>query len=57
MPEPIPGYKTYAVAAAMIGYAALGIYLNHMDQETAGQLILEACGLIALRLGIKKVEF
>lgn len=48
------GYKTYMVAGAMIVYAILGIYLKYMQSTDAITLVLQALGLMGLRLGIAK---
>ncbi len=48
----LKGRKTYVVAALMIVYAAIGMVLGQIDQDSAVRLILEALGLSALRAGI-----
>lgn len=56
MEEPLKGYKTYLVAGGMLVYAVLGFTLGYLDAGEAGTVIMEAFGLIALRLGIAKTE-
>lgn len=48
----LSGRKTYIVAGAMIVYALLGIYLKYMQSTDAITLVLQALGLMGLRLGI-----
>lgn len=54
--EILPGWKTYAVAATMLTFAVLGLALGHLDGAEFGRMVLEALGLIGLRLGVAKAE-
>lgn len=54
--ELLQGKKTYIVAGLMVAYAVLGMSLGYQEPTDAFQLILEAMGLVGLRLGVAKAE-
>lgn len=50
------GKKTIAVGVLMIVYGVSGGILGHVDPDTAVNTTLSGLGLIALRLGIEKIQ-
>ena len=55
----LTGYKTYIMGALMVLVAAaamFGITLPGFEQIDAGQMIMEAFGLIFLRKGIASIQ-
>ncbi len=46
------GYKTYAVCAAMLIYAAIGWYFHYNTQEQSVQMIFNALALVGLRKAV-----
>lgn len=50
------GKKTFVVAILMVAYGVTGYLLGETDQATLFRLVLEAAGIVTLRLGIKKAE-
>lgn len=52
MLQSLQGYKTYAVMALAVAYAAYGFFFAHtLDQNTAMNIVLAALGLGGLRSG------
>ena len=49
----LPGKKTFLVAGIMFVYALAALFLDKIDSSEAIRMILEAGGLVGLRLGMK----
>ena len=54
--EPIPGWKTYVVAALTFAYGWVGLYLKAHDVDAAVGYTLAAAAMVGIRLGINKSE-
>lgn len=52
----VDGYKSYIIAGATIVYAVSGGFLGFITWQHAGELIIAAFGLGALKNAISKVE-
>lgn len=52
----LKGKKTFLACAVMVVYAASAVALGEMDPTSAIGWVIEAATIIALRLGIQKLE-
>lgn len=50
----IDGKKTYFVAAGMVAYALLSVWMDKMDWNDAAQMLWQAAAVAGLRHGISK---
>lgn len=52
----LAGKRTYLVAATMAAYAIAGGLLGEFNANAAFRLLLEAAGLVGLRMGVASVK-
>lgn len=52
--EAVKGYKTYAIALAMVVYAVLGYLLQYSELPQSIEIVFEALAIAGLRAGVSK---